>query len=40
MSRLTIIASLGRRALPNHWDLVALAAVLAALSPSCGRFMA
>ena len=31
MSRLTIIASLGRRALPNHWDLVALAAVLAAL---------
>ena len=31
MSRLTIIASLGRRALPNHWDIVALAAVMAAL---------
>ena len=31
MSRLTAIASLGRRALPNHWDLVALAAILAAL---------
>ena len=31
MSRLTAIASLGRRALPNHWDIVALAAVMAAL---------
>jgi NitT/TauT family transport system permease protein len=31
MSRLTTIASLGRRALPNHWDIVALAAVMAAL---------
>lgn len=30
MSRFTAIASLGRRALPNHWDLVALAAILAA----------
>jgi NitT/TauT family transport system permease protein len=31
MSRLTTIASVGRRALPNHWDLIALAAVMAAL---------
>jgi len=31
MSRLTTIASLGRRVLPNHWDIVALAAVMAAL---------
>jgi NitT/TauT family transport system permease protein len=29
MSRLTEVASLGRRALPNHWDLIALAAILA-----------
>ena len=31
MSRMTTIASVGRRALPNHWDVVALAAVMAAL---------
>jgi NitT/TauT family transport system permease protein len=31
MSRLTTIASVGRRALPNHWDVIALAAVMAAL---------
>ncbi len=30
MSRLTAFASLGRRALPNHWDIIALAAILAA----------
>ena len=29
MSRLNTFASAGRRALPNHWDLIALAAILA-----------
>jgi NitT/TauT family transport system permease protein len=31
MSRLTNIASVGRRALPNHWDLLAFLAIMAAL---------
>jgi NitT/TauT family transport system permease protein len=31
MSRLTNIASVGRKALPNHWDVVALVAILAVL---------
>src|SRR5580698_6281576 len=31
MSRLTNIASVGRRALPNHWDLLAFFAIMAAL---------
>ncbi len=29
MTRLETIASVGRRALPNHWDLLALAAIMA-----------
>ena len=29
MSRFNAAAKLGRRALPNHWDLIALAVVLA-----------
>jgi NitT/TauT family transport system permease protein len=32
MSRFHAFAALGRRALPNHWDIVALAAILAALA--------
>jgi NitT/TauT family transport system permease protein len=32
MSRLLAVAAFGRRALPNHWDIVALAAVLAVLA--------
>jgi NitT/TauT family transport system permease protein len=31
MSRLTNIASVGRRALPNHWDVLAFLAIMAAL---------
>src|SRR5471030_2685741 len=31
MSRLTNIASVGRRALPNHWDVLAFLAIIAAL---------
>jgi NitT/TauT family transport system permease protein len=31
MTRLETIASVGRRALPNHWDLLALGAILAGL---------
>ena len=32
MSRIQAFAALSRRALPNHWDVVALAAILAALA--------
>lgn len=32
MSRITSIASVSRRVLPNHWDLVAFAVILAALA--------
>ena len=32
MSRLNSIASVSRRVLPNHWDLVALAVIMAALA--------
>ena len=32
MSRLNTIASVSRRVLPNHWDLVALAVIMAALA--------
>ena len=32
MSRFQAFASLGRRALPNHWDIVALGAILAVLA--------
>jgi NitT/TauT family transport system permease protein len=32
MSRLTSFALIGRRALPNHWDLIALAGILAILT--------
>ena len=31
MSRLTNIASVGRRALPNHWDVLAFVAIMAVL---------
>jgi NitT/TauT family transport system permease protein len=32
MSRLNALASVGRRALPNHWDIVAFAAIFAILA--------
>jgi len=32
MSRLLAVAAFGRRALPNHWDIVALAGILAVLA--------
>ena len=38
MSRLLAVAAFGRRALPNHWDIVALAAILAALAAIARAF--
>ena len=32
MTRIQAFAALGRRAIPNHWDVIALAAILAALA--------
>src|ERR1700735_5607626 len=32
MSRMTAVALVGRRAMPNHWDLIAFAAILALLT--------
>jgi len=38
MSRLNTVASLGRRSLPNHWDLIALAAILAVFAAIARAF--
>ena len=38
ISQLNAVAAFGRRALPNHWDLVALAAILAAFTAVARAF--
>src|SRR5271169_334831 len=38
MSRMTAVALVGRRAMPNHWDLIALAVVLAVFAAVARAF--
>src|SRR5579863_3622181 len=38
MSRMTAVALVGRRAMPNHWDLIALAVILAAFAAVARAF--
>ena len=38
MSRMTAVALVGRRAMPNHWDLIALAVILAVFAAVARAF--